>query len=194
MSLDPHEFAAIYRRDVDAVPDDQLRLVFLCCHPALGADVQVALTLRLLGGLTTAEIARAFLVPEATMGQRLTRAKRKIRDTRLAYRIPTEDQLAERLGPVLATIYLIYTEGHAATAGEDLLRRAVLEHRGPVAALEALDAIALPTYHLYHATRAEALRRVGRDAEASDALRRAIDLTSNAAERCYLEDRSAGRG
>ena len=74
--------------DLDTVPDDQLRLIFLCCHPALGADAQVALTLRLLGGLTTAEIARAFLVPPPAIGQRLSRAKRKIRDTHMAYRIP----------------------------------------------------------------------------------------------------------
>jgi RNA polymerase sigma-70 factor (ECF subfamily) len=293
---------------VDTVPDDQLRLVFLCCHPALGADAQVALTLRLLGGLTTAEIARAFLVPEPTMGQRLSRAKRKIRDTHIAYRIPDAAELPRRLGPVLATGYLIYTEGHAATAGVDLLRPAltaeairigrtladllpgepeaagllalmlltearaparlgddgelvrladpdrsrwdrgliseghglvraflargepgpyqvqaaiaavhadaataadtdwaqivalydhlyrlrpnavvalnravaVLEHRGPTAALAGLDDVDLPTFHLFHATRAEALRRAGRHDEAVDALRRALALTSNA--------------
>jgi RNA polymerase sigma-70 factor (ECF subfamily) len=301
--------------DIDTVPDDQLRLIFMCCHPALGADAQVALTLRLLGGLTTAEIARAFLVPEPTMGQRLSRAKRKIRDTHMAYRIPAADELPERLGPVLATIYLIYTEGHLATAGDDLLRPAltgeairigrtlvdllpdepeavgllalmvltearaparlgedgelvrlgdqarsrwdrgliveghelvraclvrnrpgpyqiqaaiaavhadattaaatdwpqivalydqlhrlrpnavvalnraiaVMESRGPAAALDALDEIDLPTYHLFHATRAEALRRAGRREEAANELRRAIALTSNAAERRHLE-------
>jgi RNA polymerase sigma-70 factor (ECF subfamily) len=273
------------------------------------------LTLRLLGGLTTAEIARAFLVPESTMGQRLSRAKRKIRDTHMAYRIPAPDELPERLGPVLATIYLIYTEGHSATAGDDLLRPAltsgairigrtlvallpdepeafgllalmlltdaraparigedgelvrladqdrsrwdieliaeghdlvraclerarpgpyqiqaaiaavhadgptaaatdwaqivalydhlqqlrpnavvalnraiaVMEHRGPAAALDALEKIDLRNYHLFHATRAEALRRAGRDDEAADALRRAIALTSNATEISHLE-------
>jgi RNA polymerase sigma-70 factor, ECF subfamily len=304
--------------DLDAVPDDQLRLIFLCCHPALGADAQVALTLRLLGGLTTAEIARAFLVPQPAIGQRLSRAKQKIRDTHMAYRIPA--QLHERLRPVLATIYLIYTEGHSATAGDDLLRPsltseairigrtlvalvpdepeavgllalmvltearaparlgedgelvrladqdrsrwdreliaeghelvrgcldqnrpgpyqvqaaiaavhadattaaatdwaqivtlydhlqrlrpnavvalnraiAVMEHRGAAAALDALDEIDLPTYHLFHATRAEALRRAGRDDQAADALRRAIPLTSNAVERRHLERRLTG--
>ena len=308
--------------DIDAVPDDQLRLIFLCCHPALGADAQVALTLRLLGGLTTAEIARGFLVPEPTMGQRLSRAKSKIRDNHIAYRIPRADELPGRLGPVLATVYLIYTEGHTATAGDDLLRPAltaeairvgrtlvallpdepeavgllalmvltearaparigdggelvrladqdrsrwdrelvaegqelvracldrnrpgpyqvqaaiaavhaeaataaatdwaqivtlydhlqqlrpnavvalnraiaVLEHRGPEAALDALDDVDLPTYHLFHATRAEALRRAGRHDEAADALRRAIALTSNAAERRHLEGQLAGLG
>lgn len=307
--------------DIDTVPDDQLRLIFLCCHPALHADAQVALTLRLLGGLTTAEIARAFLVPEPTMGQRLSRAKRKIRDTHMAYRIPGADELAERLGPVLATIYIIYTEGHVATAGDDLLRPAltgeairlgrtlvallpdepeavgllalmvltearaparlgddgelvrladqdrsrwdreliaeghelvrtclyrnrpgpyqiqaaiaavhadataaatdwaqivalydhlqrlrpnavvalnraiaVMEDRGPIAALDALDEIDLPTYHLFHATRAEALRRAGRDEEAADALRRAIAITNNAAERRHLERELATLG
>jgi RNA polymerase sigma-70 factor (ECF subfamily) len=308
--------------DIDTVPDDQLRLIFLCCHPALGADAQVALTLRLLGGLTTGEIARAFLVPEPTMGQRLSRAKRKIRDTHMAYRIPAADELTERLGPVLATIYLIYTEGHSATAGDDLLRPdltgeairigrtlvallpdepetvgllalmllteartparlgeggelvrlahqdrswwdreliveghelvracldrnrpgpyqiqaaiaavhadattaadtdwaqivalydhlyrlrpnavvalnraiAVMEHRGAEAALDALDEIDLPTYHLFHATRAEALHRAGRDDEAAHALRRAIALTSNATERRHLERELAALG
>jgi RNA polymerase sigma-70 factor, ECF subfamily len=308
--------------ELDTVPDDQLRLIFLCCHPALSADAQVALTLRLLGGLTTAEIARAFLVPPPTIGQRLSRAKRKIRDTHMAYRIPAADELRRRLGPVLATIYLIYTEGHSATAGDDLLRPAltseairigrilvalvpgepeaagllalivltqaraparldehgelvrladqdrsrwdraliaegrellrgciaqnrpgryqvqaaiaavhadaataaatdwaqiitlynhlqllhpnavvalnraiaVMEHSGPDAALAALAAIDLPAYHLFHATRAEALRRAGRDTEAADALRRAIALTSNAVERRHLERELASLG
>ena len=107
---------------VDVVPDDQLRLMFLCCHPALGADAQVALTLRLLGGLESPEIARAFVVPEATMAQRLVRAKRKLRDNHAPYRIPRAADLPDRLHAVLTAIYLVYTEGHTATSGDGLTR------------------------------------------------------------------------
>ena len=104
----------------DVVADDQLRLIFLCCHPSLAPDAQIALTLRLLGGLETADIARAFLVPEATMAQRIVRAKRKLRDNHAPYRIPSEAELPDRLDAVLGAIYLIYTEGHTAGSGTAL--------------------------------------------------------------------------
>jgi RNA polymerase sigma-70 factor, ECF subfamily len=113
--------------DVSTIPDERLRLLFTCCHPALAPEARVALTLRCLGGLTTGEVARAFLVPEPTMAARITRAKKKIAGARIPYRVPTDAELPDRLVGVLAVLYLVFNEGYAASSGDALVRRELCE-------------------------------------------------------------------
>lgn len=139
-----------------AIPDERLRLIFTCCHPALGPEASVALTLHTLGGLTTGEIASAFLASESTMAQRLVRAKRKIRAAGIPYRVPESEQLTERLSGVLAVVYLIYNEGYAASGGEELVRADLAAEAVRLARLladqlpaepEALGLLALVLFH-----------------------------------------------
>ncbi|MFK4296166.1 RNA polymerase sigma factor (sigma-70 family) [Arthrobacter sp. GAS37] len=114
-------------RETEDITDDRLRLIFTCCHPALAPDAQVALTLRLLCGLSTADVARAFLLPEATMAARITRAKKKIAAAHIPYRVPAAPELRERVDGVLSVVYLVYTTGHTAPSGGDLMRRDLAE-------------------------------------------------------------------
>ena len=155
----------------DAMPivDDRLRLIFTCCHPALPMDARVALTLRTFGGLTTPEIARAFLVPEPTLAQRLVRAKRKIRDAGIPYRVPPVELLPERLDGVLRVLYLVFNEGYAATSGDALIRRELCAESIRLARIvvsmlpEEPEAIGLLALLLLHDARREA--RVGADGQ-----------------------------
>jgi RNA polymerase sigma-70 factor (ECF subfamily) len=154
---------------IGAIDDDRLRLIFTCCHPALAMESRVALTLRMLGGLTVAEIARAFLVREAAMGQRITRAKAKLKAARIPYRVPSADELPARVSGVLAVLYLVFNEGYAASSGDALIRKELCAEAIRLARLvvsllpDEPEATGLLALLLLHDARREA--RVGPDGE-----------------------------